>query len=110
MARQSYPHLGGDARKPRQTNGAEHLQLRSAMSQSTQPTNTSRNETFWEWRHSRYGFAAGCDAVALPRRKRKLSSWGCAPWCGLCPEMKKYLHLSIFARPTLTLYLDSERK
>jgi len=36
-------------------------------------------------RHVRFGFGAGCAAVAVPRR-RGLSTFGLCPWCGLWPN------------------------
>ena len=33
--------------------------------------------------HLRFGFAAGCEAVAMPRRRGRLSTFGLSPSCGL---------------------------
>ena len=32
------------------------------------------------------GFAAGCEAPALPRRAERMNP-GLRPWCGLCPSL-----------------------
>jgi hypothetical protein len=36
------------------------------------------------WLNARRGFAARCEAAALPRRQLQLTL-GLRPWCGLCP-------------------------
>src|SRR6266850_7041850 len=33
-----------------------------------------------------FGFAAGCEAVALPRRRDAFYIFGLCPWCGLWPN------------------------
>ncbi|HEX4899453.1 MAG TPA: hypothetical protein VFV61_02915 [Pyrinomonadaceae bacterium] len=39
--------------------------------------------------HVRFGFAAGSEAVAMPRRSGALYMLGYAQWCGLWPNKVK---------------------
>jgi len=36
--------------------------------------------------HLRFGFAAGCETVALPRRRGTFQNLGLCPGCGLWPS------------------------
>jgi len=36
-----------------------------------------------------FGFAAGCEAVAMPRRTAAVFILGLRPWCGLWPNKSR---------------------
>ena len=43
------------------------------------------------WGLVAFGFAAGCEAVAMPRRRGAFYIFGLGPWCGLWPNKSEGL-------------------